>query len=410
MSLHINNGCRLCGSAGLEMVLSLGETPLANLLLAEEELDLPEDYYPLNLVFCPACSLVQIRETVAPEKLFREYLYFSSFSDTTLQNAAEIAQRMISGQSLDQNSLVAEVASNDGYLLQNFQQKGIPVLGIEPAENIARVARVNGIPTRSDFFGKTLAQALVKEGLRADLIFANNVLAHVPDLNGFIQGLKIFLKEGGRAVIEVPYVREMVDKGEFDTIYHEHLCYFSVTALDRLFRKNGMQLLEVERISMHGGSLRLFAAHAGLPHGSSVERILKEESEIGVDRLTYYQDFAGRVERLKKELCELLEGLKREKYRIAAYGAAAKGTTLLNYFKIGSEMLDFVVDRSTYKQGLYMPGSRIPICDPGKLLEERPDYVVLLAWNFAAEILEQQSAYRAAGGKFIIPIPTLRIV
>lgn len=405
-----NDSCRLCGSGALEMVLSLGEMPLANMLLAEEELHLTEERYPLNLLFCNDCSLVQIRENVSPEKLFREYLYFSSFSETTLKNAAEIAERMISEQHLDRGNLVAEVASNDGYLLQNFKKKGIPVLGIEPAENIAVVAREKGIPTRSEFFGRDLAEALVEEGLKADLIFANNVLAHVPDLNGFVQGLKIFLKESGSSVIEVPYVRDMVEKGEFDTIYHEHLCYFSVTALDRLFRKNGMQLYDVERISIHGGSLRLFAAPAGLPRSGSVERILAEESGRGIDRPAYYQDFAGRVECLKNELRELLARLKGEGRRIAAYGAAAKGATMLNYFQIGGETLDFVVDRSTYKQGLYMPGSRVPISDPRLLLEERPDYVLLLAWNFAEEILEQQSAYRAAGGKFIIPIPTLQIV
>lgn len=410
MGHYSTSSCRLCGSPSLEAVLSLGETPLANLLLAEGDLHLQEERYPLTLAFCPACSLAQIRETVDPEKLFREYLYFSSFSDTTLQNAAGIAGRMIAGGFLDGSSLVAEVASNDGYLLQNFQQKGIPVLGIEPAENIAAVAREKGIPTRSEFFGKELARELAGEGLRADLIFANNVLAHVPDLGGFVQGFAIFLREGGQVIVEVPYVRDMVEKGEFDTIYHEHLCYFSVTALDHLFRKNGMELLEVERIGIHGGSLRLFASHKGGKQGDSVTRILEEESSIGMDRPAYFRNFAGRVESLKRELCKLLEGLKGEGRSIAAYGAAAKGATLLNYFQIGRELLDFVVDRSTYKQGLYMPGSRIPILEPRALLERRPDYVLLLAWNFAEEILEQQSAYCAAGGKFIIPIPTLQIV
>lgn len=410
MKHYSNSNCRLCGSATLETILSLGETPLANHLLAEDELHLQEDCYPLTLVFCPACSLAQIRETVDPEKLFREYLYFSSFSDTTLKNAADIAGRMISSLSLDGNSLVAEVASNDGYLLQNFQQRGIPVLGIEPAENIAAVSREKGINTRSEFFGKELAEALVAEGLKADLIFANNVLAHVPDLNGFIQGFEIFLEAGGRVVIEVPYVRDMVDNVEFDTIYHEHLCYFSVTALDRLFRKNGMELFEVERTGMHGGSLRLFVAHAGRPRGDSVLRILEEESGMGIDSPAYFRNFAGRVESLKTELRQLLESFKGEKCRIAAYGAAAKGATLLNYFQIGTDLLDFVVDRSTYKQGLYMPGSRLPILEPQALLKERSDYVLLLAWNFAEEILKQQSAYRAAGGKFIVPIPSLQVL
>ena len=403
--------CRLCGSKELGTVLPLGETPLANALLKEEELDAPEPLYPLTLAFCPQCALVQIREIVPPEKLFREYLYFSSFSETTLNNAASIAARVMQERTLGPGSLVVEVASNDGYLLQYFQRAGIPVLGIEPAENIARVAREKGIDTRSDFFGREMAAALAGEGLRADAAFANNVLAHVPDLNGFVRGFETLLKEDGLAVIEVPYVRDMVDRTEFDTIYHEHHCYFSVTSLDRLFQQNGLMLSAVERIPIHGGSLRLFVTPArGGIQGESVRRLLAEEQEAGIDSFEYYRGFAGRVKQLKEEVCALLSRLKGEGARIAAYGAAAKGSTLLNYFGIGRERLDFAVDRSTYKQGLFMPGSRLPVYPPERLGTDRPAYVFLLAWNFADEILSQQEAYRAGGGRFIIPIPELKIV
>ena len=404
--------CRSCGESGLEMVLSLGRMPLANALLTAEQLDQPEPTYPLDLAFCPHCTLVQITETVPPEDLFREYLYFSSFSDTMLRHAQELVSRLIVSRRLDNNSLVIEVASNDGYLLQYYRQEGIPVLGIEPAVNVARVAQEErGIRTLCEFFGEGLARQLKERGEQADVIHAHNVLAHVADLNGFIRGIQWLLKDNGLAVIEVPYVKDLIDHCEFDTIYHEHLCYFSLTALDRLFQRHGLVIQDMERISIHGGSLRLLATKAISAHrGPAVRALLDEEAAWGVDRLEFYRGFAQRVEYLKRSLHSLLIGLKREGKRLAAYGAAAKGSTLLNYVGIGRETLDFVVDRSTYKQGRYMPGVHLPIYSPANLLEAMPDYVLLLSWNFIDEILEQQAEYRHRGGRVIVPVPEVKIM
>ncbi|MEO8433482.1 MAG: class I SAM-dependent methyltransferase [Pyrinomonadaceae bacterium] len=404
--------CRSCEQAGLQMVLSLGSMPLANALITAEQLDQPESTYPLELAFCPNCSLVQITETVPPEELFRDYLYFSSFSDTMLQHAQAIVERVLESQLVGPNSLAVEIASNDGYLLQYYKQANIPVLGIEPAINIARVAQdERGIRTVTDFFGAETAGGLVEQGERADVIHANNVLAHVADLNGFVRGLRLLLKPGGVAIIEVPYVKDLIDHCEFDTIYHEHLCYFSLTALNQLFERHGLAIQDVERLSIHGGSLRIFAAiDRGATKALAVTQLLDEEARWGVNRLDFYQGFARRVAELKTSLRNFVFDLKGQGRRLAAYGAAAKGSTLLNYFEIDRSALDFVVDRSTHKQGRYMPGVRLPICPPARLLEEMPSHVLLLTWNFAAEILEQQAEYRRRGGRFIIPIPELEVV
>jgi SAM-dependent methyltransferase len=414
--------CRSCSAGGLISIIDLGRLPLANALLAPEQLAEPEALYPLELVFCPACTLVQITETVPPEKLFREYFYLSSFSDTILRHAEAVVSKLISARSLNADNLVMEVASNDGYLLQYYKQAGIPVLGIEPATNIARIAEEErGIPTIHDFFGTPLAARLKAEGRGADVIHANNVLAHVADLNGFVSGLELLLKDDGIAVIEVPYVKEMIDRSEFDTIYHEHLCYFSLTGLDYLCSRHGLVITDVTRLPIHGGTLRIFARRnegtvaiddvkRSDPRSHAVRRLLEEEEEWGVGDAGSYQGFGAQVERLRRELLTLLHDLKAQGKRIAVYGASAKGSTLMNYFHIGRETLDFVVDRSTVKQGYYTPGTHLRIHAPEKLLEEKPDYVLLLTWNFADEILEQQSEYRRRGGRFILAIPEVRVI
>jgi SAM-dependent methyltransferase len=409
--------CRSCHSLQLVNVLSLGETPLANSLLRVEQLHKPEAKYPLDLVFCSNCSLVQITETVEPERLFREYLYFSSFSETMLNHARTIAHRLIRERELNAESLVIEVGSNDGYLLQYYQQAGVPVLGIEPARNIAEFAEEKcGIPTLCEFFEEGLARKLVADGKRADVIHLSNVFAHVPDINGTTAGIRSLLKDNGIAVIETPYVKDMIDQTEFDTIYHEHLYYYSLTALGRLFRRHSLTILDVERLPIHGGSLRVFVGRDreqnALSKGvsSNVLATLEEEAAWGVDRPSFYLGFGARVEQLRSQLVNLLQELKKKGKKIAAYGASAKGSTLLNYFGIGPETLDFVVDRSHFKQGLYTPGTHLPIYAPEKLLEEMPDYVLLLTWNFADEILKQQAAYQERGGRFVIPIPHLTIV
>lgn len=408
--------CRSCEHTKLQPIISLGRTPLANALLTPEALDYPEESFPLDLVFCPNCTLVQITETISPEKLFREYLYFSSFSDTVLENARAIAERMIQRGKLNENSLVVELASNDGYLLKNYKEKGIRVLGVEPARNIARVAEERGIQTENEYFNIGLAEQLRDRGDAADVIHANNVVAHVANLESVVAGISILLKPNGVAIIENHYVKDMIDHVEFDSIYHEHLCYYSVTSFFNLFARHGLTLVDVERLPIHGGSLRVFFQRADGPRAlepdgaARVKALLEEESRWGVDQISFYQDFGEKVESLRHDLLTCLAKIKAEGKRVAVYGASAKSTTLLNYFGIGSETLDYVVDRSTAKQGHFTPGTHLPIRPTAALLETQPDYVLLLTWNFADEIFAQQAEYRRRGGRFIIPIPKLKVV
>lgn len=409
--MNASNTCRSCGSNELTEFLDLGEQPLANSTLLPTDSPEEERRFPLKLAVCPDCFLVQITNIVPPEELFEDYLYFSSFSDEMLRHAKDAVTSLSEADNLDESSLAVEIASNDGYLLRNFVDAGIPCLGIEPARNIADAATRAGIPTRCEFFGRDCAEGVVAEFGRADLILGNNVFAHAPDINDFIGGLAILLKPTGRIALEFPYLGSFLENLQFDTAYHEHVFYFSLLALAPAFERHGLELFDVERLTIHGGSLRLHAGHRGAHEVTrSLKSLAAAEHAAGMDSLDLYKRFAARVHHLRERLLELIDGLKREGRSLAAYGASAKGSTLLNYFGIGADTLNFVVDRSTYKQGRLTPGTHLPIFPPEELAARKPDYTLLLTWNFADEILSQQRAYRDAGGKFIIPIPEPQIV
>ncbi len=404
------SGCRGCGSPDLADVVSLGDTPLANSLLPSADAEAPR--YPLTIIRCRACSLVQLREVIPPEHLFSDYVYFSSFSETLLRHSAATVAELAESEQLGRDSLVVEIASNDGYLLQYFKQRGVPVLGIEPAQNIARVAQTEkGIPTIARFFGAELAEELASQGHLADVVLGNNVLAHVPDLNGFVRGVARILKPSGMAAFEVPYLKDMLDHVEFDTAYHEHQCYYSLTALAHLFCSNGLDVFDVRRLPIHGGSIRVYVAPKGTrARAPAATQLLADEREWGVGSDAPYARFAGAVQSVKSELVALIRDLRDKGHSVAAYGAAAKGVTLCAYCGIGRGDLDFVVDRSTYKQGRFFPVGGLPILPTEQLLARRPDYTLLLTWNFAAEILRQQADYRSAGGVFIVPVPRPTLV
>jgi SAM-dependent methyltransferase len=397
-------GCRSCKERALLEFLSLGTIPLTDAYVPPTLVDEPEPRYPLDLAFCPRCGLVQILFTVPAEEVFERYSYYSSFSETLLSHSREHVRQMIAERHLGPDSLVIELASNDGYLLRNFVAQGIPVLGIDPALGPADAAEAIGVPTLREFFGAEVAARLKAQGEVADVVIANNVLAHVANLNGFVEGIAIILAEEGVAEIEVPYVRDLIDRLEFDTIYHEHLCYFSITALDTLFRRHGLWLERVQAIPIHGGSLRLTVGRHP-DERTSVTAYLEQEEADGLNRIDYYREFAARVAEVQRGLRTKLTKLRSGGSRIAAYGAAAKGTVLLNSSGIGSDLIDFVADKSPHKQGKFMPGVGIPIVPPERLLQESPDYALLLVWNLREEVMREQRAYLEAGGRFIIPIP-----
>jgi SAM-dependent methyltransferase len=384
--------------------------PLTAAFVPAERRGQAEPRFPLEIGFCPVCTLVQVLETVPPEAVFHaDYPYYSSYAETMLAHARRVASELIEERGLGPRSLVVELASNDGYLLVNFVERGIPVLGVDPAPGPAAVARRRGVDTRCAFFSDAMAEHLRDHGSAADVVIAMNVLAHVADTNGFVHGIHTLLKDDGVAVIEVPYVRHLIERSEFDTIYHEHLCYFSVTSLDQLFRRHGLFLNDLRHLTIHGGSLRLYVGlHENVK--PSVTSALAAESETGITRFDYYAKFAERVADIKRTLESDIRGLYNEGKRIAAYGAAAKGVILLNSLGIDNSVIEFVADRNVHKVGSYMPGLGIPVVPTDRLLSSMPDYVLLLAWNFADEILKQQIEYRNRGGRFIIPLPAARVV
>lgn len=403
--------CRVSDSQDLRVFLDLGNHPLPDALVRQEDADTPDDRFPLEVAFCPESKLVQILEDVSAERMFVDnYLYFSSFSDHLLQHSRDHALGLIESRHLGPNSLVVELASNDGYLLKNFVEAGVPVLGIDPAPDQARVANEDGIPTLAEFFGIEMARRLVSEGRRADVIIANNVMAHVPDLNSFVGGMAHLLADDGIITVENPYVRDLIQHCEFDTIYHEHVVYWSCTSVDYLMRRHGLWLNHVEYFpDLHGGTLRWHIGHHEA-RSDEVKRYLAEEEASGLNTFEYYQAFAEQVQKNKDDLLDLLRDLRSQGKRIAGYGAAAKGSTMLNFCGIGPDLVEFVVDRNVHKHGLLMPGTHQPVRPTEDLLTERPDYVLLLAWNFRDEIIRQQEDYLRQGGRFIVPVPKPSVV
>lgn len=404
--------CRSCGTQLEHTFVDLGMSPLCESYVSREGLNQMEPFYPLHVYVCHNCFLVQLEEYVKVEDIFSEYAYFSSYSDSWLEHAKNYTDMIVARLALDQRSQVMELASNDGYLLQFFVKKGIPALGVEPAANVAAVAEQKGVPTVVKFFGITTARELVTESGKADLIIGNNVLAQVPDLNDFVGGMEIALKSEGVITLEFPHLLRLMNQNQFDTIYHEHFSYFSLIAVDKIFARHDLRLFDVEELPTHGGSLRVYACHANdesKPVSERVTELRNREENVGFYHLAYYFTFGEQVKETKRKLLEFLIKAKREGKSIAGYGAPGKGNTLLNYCGIRTDFIDYTVDRNPYKQGKFLPGTHIPIHDPQKIGETKPDYVLILPWNFKDEIMEQMKDIRKWGGQFVVPIPEITI-
>jgi len=403
--------CRSCGGADLRTFLSLGRTPLADALVTPDRAAEVEPRFPLDVALCPDCALVQILEEVPPQQLFVDnYLYFSSYSDQVMAHAKQHADALVADRGLGRDSFVVELASNDGYLLRNFLPYGVKVLGVDPAPEQAAAARAVGVPTLEEFFGVDTARQIKKEHGAADVIIANNVMAHVPQLNDFVGGMAELLADDGVVTVENPWVKDLVDTGAFDTIYHEHFYYYSCTAVDTLVRRHGLFLNHVEYFpDLHAGTLRW---HIGKREQVSEQArgFLQQEADAGLADFSYYESFGQRVEAIRTSLLGTLRSLREQGARIAAYGAAAKGSTMVNYVGITNDLVDFVVDRNPHKQGKLMPGVHLPIRPVEALLDEQPDYCLLLAWNFTNEIMSQQAEYRRRGGRFIRPVPSVEVL
>lgn len=404
--------CRFCATVLTHTFLDLGVSPLANSYLKEEQLNRMEPFFPLHVYVCAKCLLVQLEEFSTPHDIFSDYAYFSSFSDSWLAHAKAYADMITARFRLNRTSKVVEIASNDGYLLQNFVARDIPVLGVEPAANVAEVANKKGINTTVAFFGEKTAVDIREDGWIADLIIGNNVLAHVPDLNDFVKGLKILLKPTGLITMEFPHLLQLMEQNQFDTIYHEHFSYFSFLAVEQVFARHGMRLFDVEEIPTHGGSLRIYACHdqdASKPIGDRARELKSREETLGFGRLNHYRSFGPQVEETKHKLLSFLISAKQEGKRIVGYGAPAKGNTLLNYCGVRTDLIDYTVDRSPHKQGYFLPGVHIPIYAPDRIRQTRPDYLLILPWNIREEVMQQLHFIREWGGKFVVPIPEVRV-
>ncbi len=412
MIMQPSQKCRFCDTLLTHTFLDLGLSPLANSYVKVENLAKMESFFPLHVFVCDHCLLVQLKDYSTPYRIFSDYAYFSSYSDVWLQHASTYTDMITERTKLDTSSLVIEIASNDGYLLQYFMKKNIPVLGVEPAENVAKVAQKKGVPTRVSFFGEQYAQSLVQEGIQADLIIGNNVLAHVPKVNDFVRGLKILLASQGTITIEFPHLMRLMAENQFDTIYHEHFSYFSFFAVEQIFRQHGLILFDVEELSTHGGSLRIYACHEeddSKSIGARVRDLQEQEAEAGLTNLESYLSFSQVVHQTKRRLLSFFIEAKEQGKTIVGYGAPAKGNTLLNYCGVRTDFVDYTVDRSPHKQGLYLPGVHIPILDPDVIKTTKPDYVLILPWNIKDEIMEQMDYIREWGGEFLIPIPKVRV-